>query len=123
LLSTTQPDDTLEIKVVGPNGQGIALFNVEVDIGDGEPMTGVTQDYGFRTQLPPGAKLKGLKIGLEMYGIPLKTYPVDPGHNDITYRFDANDLGKHDFRDQPVLIEPGAAVLTFRGQELRYTRR
>ena len=123
MSAETQPDDTLEIKVVGPNGQGIALFDVEVDIGDGEPMTGVTQDYGFRTQLPPGAKLKGLKIGLEMYGIPLKPYPVEPGRNDLTYRFESNDLGKHDFRNEPVVIEATAAVMTFQGREMRYIRR
>ncbi|QXQ06313.1 hypothetical protein KX816_19460 [Sphingosinicellaceae bacterium] len=119
--SVAGPAGTLEIKVVGANGSGIALIDVEADIGTGEPLTGVTQDYGFRTDLPPGKKLVGLKMGLEMYGIPMQAFPVD-GHNDLTYRFDANDLGKHDFRGEPVLIEPGAAVMNFHGEAMRYVK-
>jgi hypothetical protein len=61
--------------------------------------------------LPPGPYPISIIPDLPVYDAPLKPYPLKPGGRRMVFRFEPNDIGVADFRDEPLAIDKGALVM------------
>ncbi len=119
--SNEEPD--LQINVVGPSGDGIALIQIEAVFDHGEPAATYTQSYGARVRLRPGSTITRLRLGLPAFGIDWQAFPVDMTKgNVLRFLLTPNDFGKRDFRAEPLAVAPGALLMTMGGRPVRYER-
>lgn len=118
--ATRTPGPPLRVRVVGPNGRGVALIDVIVGFDTGAPATGYTQDYGW--DLSDGGRApRWVELALPMYGIAPQRFTVDAARaNDLEFLLTPNDLGVADFRALPLRAEGGALVMQRGGAELRF---
>ena len=117
------PDMPLRVRVVGPNGRGVALIDVTVGFASGEPATGYTQDYGWTLRDDAGRAPRWVELALPMYGIGPQRFAVDAAKaNDLEFLLTPNDLGVADFRALPLRAEAGALVMLRGGAALRFAR-
>lgn len=114
----------IDLKVIGPDGEGLALVDIELVYDGGPPDTGYTQRDGWRHELPPGRKLVAIRLGLPAYGVPFQQFPVNAARgNLLRFRFQPNDFVIQDFQATPLLPQAdGSLLLEFGRPPLRYER-
>lgn len=114
----------LDVMVTGPDGEGLALVDIELLYDGAPPDTGYTQRTGWRIALPPDKRLTGIRLGLAAYGVPFQQFPVDLAKGNILrFRFLPNDFVIQDFRATPLLTQSdGSLLLDFGRPPLRYER-
>ncbi|MGL4541184.1 MAG: hypothetical protein ACRCUI_01580 [Polymorphobacter sp.] len=122
--AATRTDEApLRLRVVGPNGRGVALVDFEIAYASGEARTGYTQDYGWTS---PGTESRAplsVRFAVPMYGITSPVFPIDAARaNDLQFVLTPNDLGVVDFRDQKLTVTPDTLLMQRGDSTLRYVR-
>jgi len=122
--TATRTDEApLRLRVVGPNGRGVALVDFEIRYASGEPRTGYTQDYGWTSPGDEARTPVSVRFAVPMYGITSPVFPIDAARaNDLIFVLTPNDLGVVDFRDQKLVVTPDALLMQRGGATLRYVR-
>lgn len=106
----------LTIRVVWPNGRGVAGTDLRVGFAEGDPVDDYTQEDGWALSPEERRKPSWVELSLHMFGLPPTRFPIDVERaNALTFLLTPNDLGTFDFQDMPADFEPGRLVLR-RGQ-------
>jgi hypothetical protein len=113
----------LQLRVIGPNGRGIAGVDFELRFASGEPFTGYTQDYGWTPSRDETRTPVAVRFAMPMYAIESPEFPIDVARaNDLVFVLTPNDFGVVDFRDQKLVVTPEALLMTRGKATLRYVR-
>lgn len=113
----------LRVRVIGPNGRGVALIDVVVGFEHGAPATGYTQDYGWTLGDAGGRAPRWVELALPMYGVGPQRFAVDAAKaNDLAFLLTPGDLGVADFRALPLRADGDALVMERGGAALRFVR-
>lgn len=112
----------LLVKVVDASGAPANFLDVRAEYSDGSGADGFIQEGGeYRFAAEAGRSIVALFLGSAVFDFVSERYPVAADEaNVISFRFEANDVGKHDFQAHPVTLEPRALEMSWKGLELRY---
>jgi len=121
--SATSKDAPLAVRVVWPDGRGIAGVDVRVGFDRGAPVEGYTQDYGWSLPRDEQRTIRWIEFAVPMHALASPRFPVDPmAGTALTFVLTPNDLGVVDFADIKVDFEPGRLTVHRFGDALRYER-
>lgn len=114
----------LRVQVTGPDGSRMSWpVDVLLTDADGTETEGYTQPYGYIPDLPEGARITAVRLGLAVFGFVSDPFPVDLARaNDLTFRLVPNSLGQPPFRDQPLDIEGDDLVMPRGDARLTYRK-
>lgn len=124
-LPPSKAQGALSVKVVWPDGSGIAGIDVTIGFDSGEPVTGYTQEEdGWALPAGETRTPRWIRLREPVHDVGSPEYPIDPAAGTaLAFRFIPNDLGIFDFRDALVEID-GAALIVHRGEsQLRFVPR
>lgn len=65
----------------------------------------IEADEDGRVPIDPGKVVETIVPDLPVYTIPYAPFAMKPGGHRLVFHFEANDVGKADFKSQPVAIE------------------
>jgi hypothetical protein len=117
-------DAPLKIHATWANGRGIPGMDFRVDFDSGPPFADyINNDEGWSMSPDEKRKPVAVTLSLTMYNIASPAFPIDPAKaNDLTFILTPNDLGRVDFQDLPLDLEPGRLVMHRNGTALDYVR-
>ena len=124
LLSRGRDDaHDLRVRVTDAAGQPVDHVDVAMEFDDGDLEIDATGADGLFV-LPTGGTRRLVKatVGLAMYDLAGDSLDITPAANDLAFRFDANDLGKAEFKDERIEPAPHGYRLTRFGEGLVYER-
>jgi len=102
----------LTVRVVWPNGRGVAGTDLRIGFAEGNPLDDYTQEDGWAL---PAEELRTpiwVELSLRMFGLPASRFPIDvKAANALTFLLTPNDLGTFDFEAMRADIAPGRLVL------------
>jgi hypothetical protein len=102
----------LTVRVVWPNGRGVAGTDLRVGFAEGYPVDDYTQEDGWALSADERRSPIWVELSLHMFGLPPARFPIDAGRaNALTFLLTPNDLGTFDFQDMRADIAPGRLVL------------
>lgn len=118
------PGTTLAVKVVWPDGRGVAGVDLRVGFAEGPPVEDYTQEEGWALTREETRTPRWVELAVAMHGLASPRFPIDPARaNALTFTLTPNDLGVVDFATVPVelkgdrlLLHRGGAVLAYRRQ-------
>jgi hypothetical protein len=113
----------LTLRVVWPDGRGVAGVDLRVGFAEGGLIDDYTQEDGW--SLPPDERRipAWIELSVPMHGLASPRFPVEPARaNDLTFVLTPNDLGTVDFADLRLDLEPGRLLMRRAGGTLRYER-
>jgi hypothetical protein len=116
-------DASLSLKVLWPDGRGVALVDFQIRFADGSVEEGYTQDYGWT--LPPGdARVpSSVELAVPMYGLASPPFALDGDKgNKFTFVLTPNDLGRVDFNREPLDIGDRRLVMHHNGAAMNFLR-
>jgi hypothetical protein len=116
-------DASLSLKVVWPDGRGVALVDFRIRFADGSVEEGYTQDYGW--SLPPGdARVpRSVELAVPMYGLASPAFALDASQgNAFSFVLSPNDLGRVDFSREPLDIGERGLVMHHNGAAMTFLR-
>jgi hypothetical protein len=111
------------LRVVWPDGRGIAGVDLRMGFAEGGVVDDYTQEDGW--SLPSGDRRRPawVELSVPMHGLASPRFPIDPARaNDLTFVLTPNDLGKVDFQDLRLDLDPGRLLMRRGGGTLRYER-
>ena len=110
------------IRVVGPEGSGVAGIDVLVGFADGSTAEGYTQEEGW--SLPAGERRKPIwvELSVPMFGLASKRLSLSETADDFTFVLTPNDLGLVDFEAARVDVERGRLILHHGEAAMTYER-
>ncbi len=113
----------LRVRVTDPAGKPVDHVDVAMEFDDGDLEIDATGGDGLFV-LPAGGPRRIVKatVGLAMYDLAGDSLTITPADNDLAFRFDANDLGKAEFKDERLEPVPRGYRLTRFGEGLVYER-
>ncbi|WP_157216057.1 hypothetical protein [Flavisphingomonas formosensis] len=115
------PEKALKIRVAGPDGKPIGRVDVALTAADGTVQATATDENGYALFAKPGTRSQSVKLGIRVFGVASEAFPVDLAKGNLMlFRFEPNDLGRADFKAEPVRIRDGALVLDRWGIALTY---
>lgn len=114
----------LTLRVVWPDGRGIAAVDLRVGFPDGPPVEGYTQEDGWSLSPEEPRRPRWVELAVPMHGLASPRFAVEPGAaNALTFTLTPNDLGVVDFtgilievKSDRLLVHRGGGVLTYRRQ-------
>jgi hypothetical protein len=116
-------DASLSLKVVWPNGRGVALVDFRILFTDGSSAEGYTQEDGWSLEPGDARVAKSIQLAVPMHDLVSPIFPLDPAKgNAFTFLLTPNDLGRVDFEQVPLDIAPGRLIFHREGQSLVYVR-
>jgi hypothetical protein len=101
----------LTVRVVWPNGRGVAGTDLRVGFAEGDPVDDYTQEDGWALSGEEHRTPIWVEVSLHMFGLPASRFPIDPRANALTFLLTPNDLGKFDFQNMRADLAPGRLVL------------
>ncbi len=113
----------LTLRVVWPDGRGIAGVDLRVGFSEGGAVDDYTQEDGW--SLPPEERRTPawVELSVPMHGLDSPRFPIDPGRaNLLTFLLTPNDLGTVDFQDLRLDLEAGRLLMHRGGATLSYER-
>ena len=118
---TKAAEAALSVKVVAPDGWGIAGVDVRIGFDEGPPVEGYTQEDGW--SLPAGEKRvpRWIELAVPMHALASPRFPIDlASGNALAFTLVPNDIGVVDF-DGIKVERAGKALVVHRwGGRLRY---
>lgn len=115
------PDGVMELHVVDPAGNGIALVDFAIGFDIGDPLEGYTQDYGWTLDEAEARTPRWLELSVPIYDLKSPRFSVDlAAGNAITFILTPNDLGTVDFNGMEIDIEPDRVVMHRNGYALEF---
>lgn len=117
------PAGTLNVRLTDPDALGGFTLTVVLTFAGDARRYHVEADEEGNVPLPPGRVVTSVVPALPVYDIPVVAYPVSPGGHRLAFRFEPNDLGKADFRRQPLKMEGDALILQRHDRTIPFRRR
>lgn len=119
---TPSVDGAIYAALDKPDALGdFTLTLAAVDAADGK-VRYVEADETGRVPIEPGREISAIVPDLPVYQIPFSPYKLTPGGHRLVFRFDANDLGKADFKAEALTIDGDALVLKRFDRTIRFER-
>ena len=119
---TASADGKLHVALDNPDALGGFSLTVRL-IYDGQAKPQfVEADEDGTVALPPGPPPAALVPDLPVFDVALKPYPLKGAARAITFRFEPNDLGVADFRDEPLAVEGNELVLHRYDEAIRFRK-
>jgi hypothetical protein len=113
----------LTLRVVWPDGRGVAGTDLRVGFAEGDPVEDYTQEDGWALSADERRIPVWVELSLHMFGLPATRFPIDVGRaNSLTFLLTPNDLGTFDFQDMRADLAPGRLVLQRGEARLVYLR-
>ncbi|MFD1612798.1 hypothetical protein ACFSCW_13400 [Sphingomonas tabacisoli] len=108
---TPSSDGKLIVALDKPEALGGVTLTVRVTFkGSDKPMFLEVGEDGT-VPLPRGLTPVAVVPDLPIYDVPLDPYPLKDVGRTLIFRFEPNDLGVADFRDEPLIIDNGQLVM------------
>ncbi|HEX8239321.1 MAG TPA: hypothetical protein VF574_06235 [Allosphingosinicella sp.] len=102
----------LTVKVVWPDGRGVAGADLRVGFAEGDPIEDYTQEDGWSLSSDERRIPIWVEVSLHMFGLPAERFPIDVARaNALTFLLTPNDLGTVDFEDMRADLARGRLVL------------
>jgi hypothetical protein len=115
--------DGVLVRVADERGRTPYFLDVEAEYADGARSRADFEEGEHRFEAEPGRPIVAIRLLSNSFDLVSDRYPVaTAAGNVLTFRFIPNQLGRVDFRDMPVRVEPTALSFTYRGMDLRYER-
>lgn len=113
-------DADFALIVTGPDGRGVAAVDFRLEMPQGEPVTGYTQDDGWSRDLGDTRPVS-VQVAEPFFGTVSPVFPL-PQHKGIKVHIVLipNDIGVAAFKDTPVTQEDDQLVLHWRGRAIPY---
>lgn len=113
----------LRVRVTDAAGKPVEQVDVAMEFDDHDLEIDATGADGAFI-LPAGGtrRLVKVTVGLAMFDLAGETLAVTPADNDLAFRFDANDLGKAEFKGEKLARVAGGLRLARFGEGLVYDR-
>lgn len=119
-LSRTAP---LALRVVWPDGRGVAGVDLRVGFAEGGALDDYTQEDGWSLPAEERRTPAWVELSVPMHGLASPRFPVNPASaNDLTFVLTPNDLGIVDFSDLRLDLEAGRLLMRRGGGTLHYVR-
>ncbi len=113
--------DGFSVRVVWPDGRGIAGVDFVLELDSGPPIEDYTQASGWSGDLA-GRKPRSISISEPFYGTASPAFPLTSNERQqIEIILTPNDMGKADFRNVLVTRDGSGLVLHWRGREIPYS--
>lgn len=117
------PAHAMRVAVRDGAGKPLSEIDVAMEFDNGDVEIDATKDDGsFVLPHDDARRIVKVTLGLAMYEIAGESLKVTPADNDIAVRFDANDLGKAEFKGTRLRIAGNALIMPRFGEDLRYER-
>jgi hypothetical protein len=116
-------DGMLRLELEVPNGLSRQYFSAVITRADGRTQRVQLSENGLLLPFARDNAPVGIRMLFPVYNVtsePLQLGP-NPGYS-VRFRFEPNDLGKVDFRAEPVMIVNGELILERHGRTLRFRR-
>ena len=111
------------VRVADEKGRAPVFLDVVAEYADGTSELAQLKAGEHRFSAEANRPIVAIRVVSAPFDLVSERFPVDPAAgNVLDVRFHPNQIGRADFRDVPVRVEPGALVMTWRGEQLRYTR-
>ncbi|MDB5721875.1 MAG: hypothetical protein JWP15_2493 [Alphaproteobacteria bacterium] len=106
------PAVALSLKIVAPDGYGIAGVDFRIGFTDGSVEQGYTQDYGWSLARGGARKPAWIEMAVPMHELVSPRFALDPAAgNAFTFVLTPNDLGLVDFEGVVLDLVPGKLVM------------
>ncbi|WP_136163163.1 hypothetical protein [Sphingomonas flavalba] len=119
---TVSGDGALYASLDEPDALGEFTLTLAVRYAGDPKVHYVEADEDGRVPVPTGQTVEAIVPDLPVYAAPYVPYAVKPGGRRIVFHFEANDVGKADFRDEPLAVEGSELVLTRHDRTIRFRR-
>lgn len=111
------------VRIPDERGETPYFLDAEAEYADGTRRIADFQQGEHRFPKERNRRIVAVRVVSPIFGIASDRYPVSPETgNLLTFRFIPNQLGRVDFHDLPVRVEPKALSFTWSGTDLRYER-
>jgi hypothetical protein len=111
------------VRLADEQGRSSYFIDVEAEYADGTRARADFEQGAHRFAAEKDRPIVAVRLLSEPFELVSDRYPVSPAAgNVLSFRFIPNQLGRVDFRDLPVRVEPGALSFTWRGMDLHYAR-
>ena len=112
----------LLVRVADEKGRAPVFLDIAAEYADGTNELANLENGQHRFEQKRKRPIIAIRVVSEPFDLVSERFTVSPkSANVIDIRFHPNQMGRADFRDVPVRVEPGALVMTWRGTEMRYT--
>ena len=120
---TRDPTAPLTIRVVWPDGRGIAGVDLRLTFDAGAPMESYTQEDGWTLDAVERRIPRTIELAVPMHGLRSHPFAIDMAKaNRLTFVLTPNDLGTVNFEKLPVTIGKDKLVIHRQGRELVYLK-
>ncbi len=118
-----EPAAGIHVRIVDADGRTPEYLGVEAEYADGSREREHFTEGAHLFDSTAARRVVAIVIDSAAFGFASERYRVEPdGDNVFVFRFTANDLGRPDFRDQPVTVDGDMLTLDWRGTQFRYRR-
>ena len=105
-------ESAMALHVTGPSGKGIAGVHFTIGFDSGEDIASYTQEYGWSLDGSEERTPRWVEFSVPIYQLRSQRFSIDLSKgNDLTYVLTPNDLGKIDFTDTRIEIEPHRLIM------------
>jgi hypothetical protein len=123
LQDETRGAGPFRVRVVWPDGRGIAGVDLRVGFDRGEAVAGYTQEEGWSLPAHEARTPRWVELAVAMHGLASLRFDVDVARaNALTFQLVPNDLGLVDFQDLRLDVGRGRLVMHRHGGRLVYVR-
>ncbi|MDT9599332.1 hypothetical protein [Sphingosinicella rhizophila] len=113
----------LRLKVVWPDGRGIANVDFRIGFESGDPLVAYTQEDGWAMSAEEKRTPLWIELAVPMHAIESNRFLIEAAKaNDLVFILTANDLGKVDFGALRMETDGDRILLHRFGQTLTYAR-
>jgi hypothetical protein len=117
------PEGILQVSLDVPKGVSRQYFDAMITDGNGQTQKVQLSEEGlslpFGRAVPPTA----VRLVLQIFRVASEPVRLDPSSGyAVQFRFEPNDIGKVDFRAEPLRMVNGELVLDRHGRTLRFRR-
>ena len=117
------PAGTLQIALETPRGISAQYFDAVITLSHGATKGGQLSEEGLALPLDPADPPVSIRMVLPMFDLTGEAVPIDPARGyALGFRFEANDIGKADFRATALTIDKGDLLLERFDRTIRFKR-
>jgi hypothetical protein len=118
------PEGLLQLSLDVPRGVSRQYFDALITRGNGQTQKVQLREDGLSLSFGRADPPTAVQLVLQMFRVASEPVRLDPSSGYLVqFRFEPNDIGKADFRAEPLRIVNGALVLERHGRTLRFRRR
>ena len=119
---TPSGDGKLHVALDRPDALGGFTLTVRVTFAGADRPAFIEAGEDGTVPLPRGQTPVSIVPDLPVYDVPVAPYPLKSAGRSIVFRFEPNDLGVADFRDEPLAVDNGALILRRYDRTLRFRK-